>query len=315
MSKHTLAIGLIAALTGAGCMANVDDTGRSTQAMEEGDGDHGGGHSGHCEAAPVMLSGDFDGDGTVTPDDLTMLNDFRESGDYAAYFDLDADGDLDGRDVAILARNMGDEAHPRDAQMAELWATTAPYRNIGAAYAAGYVPFTPDLQGHGIHFANFDLVYSWPDRGFQASAPEGLNYAADGTLLAAFYYAPGAADLAEVAPHVPPGQYYFRIPLGPTFADMPLSAWHNHTGACFGGATSPVPGFDQCMTEAECAAVGGTLWSDVFHMLHVWMFEYNECGPFAGVDPDVSPHAPEEPSHMACTLEDIVPNVVPYPGT
>ena len=64
------------------------------------------------------------------------------------------------------------------------------------------------------------------------------------------------------------------------------------------------------MTNDECTAVGGQLWSAKFHMLHVWMFEHNECGPFGGIDEDISVGAPPEPNHMACDVEDVVHCVV-----
>ena len=90
--------------------------------------------------------------------------------------------------------------------------------------------------------------------------------------------------------------------------------WHNHTGPCFGAATCPVPGFDQCMDEATCYSLGGQLWSPMFHMIHVWLFEFNECGPFAGIDDDISHMAPDEPNHMMCNTADVVPVAYDYTG-
>jgi hypothetical protein len=258
-----------------------------------------------------MQVGDFDGSGTVDAADVDMISSYNEAGDYAAYFDMNADGQLDGRDVSIVARNLGEPATARDLQMAALWATTSPYRNIANAYAAGYEPFTPDLAGHGIHFANFDLIYSWGDRGFQPAAPEGLNYTADGELVAAFFYAPGAIDLADYGAPLPQNMFYQALPVPePTFDGLMAHEWHQHIGPCFGGATQPVLGFDQCMAEQACYDVGGQLWSPQFHMLHVWMYEFNECGPFGGIDEDVSPTAPPEPNHGTCTFPDVVHCVV-----
>ena len=42
--------------------------------------------------------------------------------------------------------------------------------------------------------------------------------------------------------------------------------------------------------------------------------EFNEWGAFAGVDHDLSGCAPEEPSHMECNLQDVVPVVLNEPN-
>lgn len=290
--------------------------------------------------APIMQAGDFDGDGTVNAADVAALSAFKNSGDYAAFYDMNADGKLDGSDVSIVAHNLGKAGTARDREMAELWRVTSPYRDIRNAYAAGYVPFTPNLMGHGIHFANFNLILSWGARTsdggqyhFHAGQPEGLNYTADGKLIAAFYYQPGAVDLATIPGAMPSGTplntYYKALPVRPSFSGLMAEAWHHHIGPCFGGATSPVPGFDQCMTLEACKGPGsvpfpanlggadptggayGQMWSAGFHMLHVWMYEYNACGPFAGIDEDVSMMAPMEPHHGECTIGDVVPVLVP----
>lgn len=288
--------------------------------------------------APIMQVGDFDGDGRVRAADLHALLHFIAQRDYAAFYDMNADGKLDWRDIAVVAHNLGRAGTARDAQMAELWRVTSPYRDITKAQAAGYIPFTPDLMGHGIHFANFNLILSWGTRTgngaqFLAGQPEGLNYTEDGKLVAAFYYQPGAVDLATVPNALPPGSplntFYKALPARPSFDGLMADHWHDHIGPCFGGATSPVPGFDQCMTLEECKGPGsvpfpadlggaaptggvyGQLWSPGFHMLHVWLFEYNACGPFAGIDEDVSPMAPMEPHHGECTISDVVPVLIP----
>lgn len=270
------------------------------------------GHGGHgdCDpmhAEPVMQTGDFNGNGVIDSGDIEMISDYVDSGDYAAFFDMNHDGQLNGQDVSAVATNMGSAGSARDAQMAELWAATQPYRDITVAIGDGYEAFTPDLQGHGIHFASFGLINSWASRGFQPSAPEGLNYSASGELIAAFYYAPAAIDLYDYGYPVPPDTVFQTLAVPPSFDGIHDHDWHNHVGACFGGASCPVPGFDQCMAEDVCASIGGTLWSAKFHMLHVWMYEFNQCGAFAGIDPDVSHMAPEEPNHGDCNVGDVVP--------
>lgn len=308
------AVLLAAALVAApGCVE--EEIGTEAQAMEMGGGDMDHACPGH---APIMITGDFNGNGVIDSGDIGMIDAYIEAGDYAAYFDMNVDGALDGKDVSTVAGRMGDAAHARDVQMAQLFAEVEPYRDIRNAYAAGFTPFTPDLQGHGIHFANLDRVYSWGARGgFQAGVPEGLNYTASGELVAAFYYAPGAIDLYDYGYQVPPDTYFQSLPppgMGQAFVDGSHHDWHNHVGPCFGGNTCPVPGFDQCVTERTCYdEYGGTLWSPKFHMLHVWMFELNHCGPFAGIDMDVSMMAPPEPNHGDCNLQDIVPVVVNEP--
>ncbi|MCO4774040.1 MAG: hypothetical protein KDA24_28665 [Deltaproteobacteria bacterium] len=263
-----------------------------------------------CVAEAVMQTGDFDGDGTITPNDLQMLNAYKDAGDYAAFFDMNADGLLNGQDTSMVAQNMGTAGSVRDGQMASLFASTEPYRNMSAALADGYIPFTPDLYGHGIHFANFGLINSWASRGFTVDEPEGLNYSNTGELIAAFYYAPGGIDLFDYGQAPEADTYFQLLPVPPSLDGVHPHDWHNHVGTCFAGASCPVPGFDQCMTQQACSDIGGTNWSPKFHMLHVWMYEFNQCGPFAGIDPDISIGAPHEPNHGDCNPEDIVPVVV-----
>lgn len=252
----------------------------------------------------IMQVGDFNGDGRISSADVNMLSEFKDSGQYAAFFDMNADGVLNGKDVSAVAKNMRRPGTVRDAQMAALWRTTAPYRDIRNAQADGYTPFTPDLMGHGIHYAKPGrILQRFGGAPWDAAKPEGLNYTADGRLVAAFYYAPGAIRLDD--------GHFQELASPASFDGIDDDMWHDHIGACFGRATSPLSGFNQCMTQSACLATPGptpTLlsWSPGFHMLHVWLFEYNACGPFAGLDEDVSQMAPMEPNHGACTIADVV---------
>jgi hypothetical protein len=300
MKLGKFAVPALAALMASGCVVGESDTVGNEQLehMHEG-----------CVAEAIMETGDFNGNGVIDSGDLEMISAYNEAGDYAAFFDMNADGALDGQDIAQVAKRIGSAGSARDAQMAALFAATEPFRfDQGAAFAAGYVPFTPNLMGHGIHWANFDLIYSWGARGFVPGQPEGLNYDANGTLMAAFYYAPGAIDLYDYGQYPEPDTAFQELPPPhPTFAGGEMHDWHQHIGPCFGGATCPVLGFDQCVRERTCYDdFGASLWSPRFHMIHVWLYEFNECGPFAGLDAQAGMGAPHEPNHGACQLADIV---------
>jgi hypothetical protein len=116
-------------------------------------------HEHSCEPdatpRPILSVGDFDGDGFVTHADVSLVGDQVDSGEYVAFYDLDADGDLDGQDVSAAARAMaqGKASTVLDRQLAELFWATEMYRDKNAALAAGFRPFTQPLMGHGQHYA------------------------------------------------------------------------------------------------------------------------------------------------------------------
>lgn len=275
--------------------------------------DHGGGHHADCPAdavaTPILSVADFDGNGTVDADDLDLVNRQRKA-EYIAFYDRDADGDLDAQDVAATARDMGASSTALDQELADLFWATEKYRNQAAAIDDGFIPFTPAFAGHGYHYAKHyesgDLDYT-----FEADNPEGLNYDENGELWAVFHYAGANPDPANG-----PGWNPFAMaPAGYTgHHDM----WHHHAGACFIGLDYDDPemdsdnlGFHECIGPGQCgmmAYMSGTSdfrWNPKFYMLHVWLYKLNPCGLFAGEHPDIMSDA-TEPHSASCDVTDEV---------
>jgi hypothetical protein len=276
-------------------------------------------HGHHCDeatavASPVLSVGDFDGSGRVGIHDLILVIRQRYRHDYVAFYDRNADYKLNGWDIVHTAFELGDSSTMMDQQIASVYWGTVAFRDQDTAIAAGFMPFTPAFAGHGRHYAQH------PDGGaldydFEASNPEGLNYDADGNLWAVFYYA-GADPNGSVAfnPLAAPPQGFHG------HHDM----WHHHAGACLLGIDYENPEMDaeslnfvECIGPAECGYLAATTgygstfkWNPKFHMIHLWIYELNRCGTFAGAHPDLMPEAPDpasaNPTGMACNITDVV---------
>ena len=255
-------------------------------------------HPTQCEEGdlqPILSKGDFDGDGMVTRFDVRLISHQVGSGEYTAFFDLNADGVLNGQDVSLTARAIGDSSTFLDQQFAVLFWSTERYRDVSNAIADGYRPFTPILKGHGIHYAKLPFLATPSgldpdyvldpdyenvlDGQVNAAEPEGLNYDENGNLVAVFHY--HGIDVKE---------WVFANQLGddttvqalfqesvhrsalsaasggiyPQFYDSSEAIWHQHWGPCWDGldyipmAFDPtiVPGFNQHMLPEECALQG-----------------------------------------------------------
>lgn len=293
-------------------------------------------HPAHCEEEnlqPILSNGDFDGDGTVTNFDVRLISNHVESGEYAAFFDLNADRILDGQDVSLTARGIGDSSTLLDQQFTAVFWSTERYRDVNNAIADGYRPFTPILEGHGMHYAKLPFLAtpSGLDPDYEnildghanVHEPEGLNYDENGNLVAVFYYhgidvknwvfanQRGDETTIQALFHQSVHMSALSAASGgiyPQLYDSDEAIWHQHWGPCWDGldyvqmAFDPtiVPGFDQHMLPDECVLQGELTgrrqgWAPAFNMLHVWLYKLNPCGVFAGIHPHVSVGFPEEP--------------------
>lgn len=268
--------------------------------------DHG--HAGFCapetKAVPVLSTGDFDGDGTVTRKDVRLLRRQVGTGGYIALFDRNADHVIDRKDIAITTAEAGAASTELDRQLAAAYQGTKAYRNV----RAGFVPWTPSFHGHGAHWVQR------PEKGalgyaFAAGAPEGLNYDAKGRLWAVFYYS-GPSPTRLDGTKYPPGDAF--VPFAHAFGDGFSGAtdvWHHHNGVCFTGLNYEHPTLDarklafrQGLSPKQClpaSAVAQGLpvspavkWTPQFHMLHAWIYALNRCGTFAHAHPDLARASP-----------------------
>lgn len=294
-------------------------------------------HPAHCEQEnlqPILSNGDFDGDGIVTDLDLKLISNQVGSDEYVAFFDLNADGFLNGRDVSLAARAIGVSSTSLDQQFASLFWATERYRDVNNAIADGYRPFTQTVQGHGMHYAKLPFLAtpSGLDPNYEntldghvnIAEPEGLNYDEHGNLVAVFYF--HGVDVRDwvIANQVgdqPAIQAMFQQSVQtssfsaasggiyPPLYDSNEAIWHQHWGPCWDGldylqmAFDPtiVPVFNQHVLPDECTFKGEISgrrqgWAPAFNMLHVWLYKLNPCGVFAGIHPHVAVGFPQEPT-------------------
>ncbi|MDQ1816562.1 hypothetical protein RBA41_25000 [Massilia sp. CCM 9210] len=287
--------------------------------------------SGFCapttKATPVLSTSDFDGDRTVTRNDLRMLRQQVRSGQYVAFFDRNADHVLDSKDIAIAVAETGSLSTELDRQLAAAYRATKAYRNIRAAIHDGFVPWTPSFHGHGTHWVQR------PEKGalgyaFDPGAPEGLNYDARGRLWAVFYYS-GPSPTRLNGEKYPPGDSFvpFAHLYGEGFSGE-QDVWHHHNGVCFTGLNYEHPtlaarklSFRQGLSPKQClpaSAIAKGLpvspdvkWTPQFHMLHAWIYELNRCGTFAHAHPDLAPSSP--PLESSLPKENVDPQN-PHPA-
>lgn len=287
-----------------------------------------GGHCGEA-AEPILTVADFNGDGTVNGGDVAMIRRAINEGEYIAFFDRNADGFLDSEDHLATVSDMRKPSSLLDQQIASVFHATKKYRSLSAAQGDGYRVFTQNMEGHGIHYARLpfrldasgarDASYENPiDDSVEITQPEGLNYDADGNLVAVFYYHgldvedinEAEGNEAAISQLIETGLimgYLMRDHFLPhdAFAGDD-ETWHSHVGACWDnldyiamqqpGAVYPL--FNQHMTPEQCSnmpTAGASAWSPAFNMLHLWLYELNPCGKFAGTHPYVSQNGPTEP--------------------
>lgn len=272
-------------------------------------------HPGECEGPmPILSIPDFDGSGRVRVNDLLAVARRGHSmhGDerYHPLYDNDADGDIDGHDVAQTAWNLFRTSTLLDQQIAQAAQATMRYYGsdgLANALADGYRPFTPPLMGHGIHYAKFDRVFA----PFDHDAPTGLNYDEDGNLVALFYIRVVARGTGPLpAPLLWDPNDDFPPPVN--FDGVMDMEWHPHQFVYWTGLGSTDPyalTFEQNMPFSSVIShtinlatgmprpmfpASDKLYSAKFWMLHAWPHSHNPCGLFGNTDPNVSPDAPDE---------------------
>jgi hypothetical protein len=275
-------------------------------------------HGHHCDpetavAEPILSVSDFDGDGEVGWNDLKLVIKQVARRDYIAFYDRNADYRLNGRDILATIRDWGAASSTMDQQLAAAFWGSVAFRDQQAAIDAGFIPFTQAFAGHGQHWA-VHADTGLLDYNFDASAPEGLNYDLDGNLWAVFYYVGATPDANNFNPLA-------QVPEG---FDGHEDMWHHHAGACLMGIDYDDPRMDpetlsfmECIGPGSCGLAaymngygGDFRWNPQFFMLHVWLYELNPCGTFAGAHPDLEAGSPDpataNPTGHACSIADVV---------
>ncbi len=259
-------------------------------------------HHGHGSAAtcgglePLLTVADFNGDGAVDGADRDVIVAAVARGEYLAFYDRNADETLDNADVELTAQDSGKKSSALDREVIAAFWGTKHLRDQAVAIAEGWIPTTQEYIGHGVHWG----LLGGGGGMFEAGRPRGLNYSAEGELLAV-YYTTGAVQSSDV-------------PYPEGFAgDEDL--WHSHVGVCLGGVNPYDPihdhtavSYGECLSRDECSAATGseyTIWVPKIHMLHLWLYTLNPCGKFGGTHPGAGLGG-VEPSTTTCALEDVL---------
>ncbi len=284
---------------------------------------------------PLLTVADFNGDGTVTAADLEDINARNNTvmGDdnYHVLYDLNADGSINADDIALAQASLGETSPLIDQQIASATQATMKYygeNGIENAIADGYIPFTPEAKGHGIHYFNPALAAQVANaEQLDVELPVGLNFDAKGNLVAVFYIRypqaeqptpenPSAGLSVNPADDHPPKE---------SFATLTDEDWHNHEQVWESKLGSLNP---EALYFEEDVPKNLTVerlkdinfqefpesdrnYSPKFWMLHGWFHSFNSDGTFAITNPDIAPYAPEElaahnPDHGQHSTSDLI---------
>ena len=267
---------------------------------------------------PLLSVTDFNGDGSVDNADVRDIIARYEAveGDdlYHPLYDTNVNGEIDNYDIENVIHALGENVPLIDQQIAKATQATMKYYGSGGlenAIADGYLPFSQEVKGHGVHYANFNLLVEVANsKELDVERPIGLNYDADGNLLAVFYIR--VPNTEKVTPENPYGDLFVEKEddFPPTsFDTLTANDWHNHQNFWMAGLGSlnseSVYGFEEFVPiEATISRLqninfqlfpeSDQLFSPKFWMLHGWFHSLNSAGTFANLDPDVGIYAPEE---------------------
>ncbi len=266
---------------------------------------------------PILSVADFDGNGSVEFDDIYDLasryNAVAGEDDYHPIYDLNTNGEIDLEDILDAIDDYGEDVPLQDRQIAQATQATMKYYGSGGLEQAiedGYLPLTPELKGHGVHYYNPTLA----DRignseELDIENPLGLNYDSEGNLIAVFYLR--FPETLEATPENP----LAGLLIDPTddfppssFDNLSTDAWHNHQNTWFTGVGNLNAEKVYFEEDVPLEAIGSRLeqidfqlfpesdngYSPKFWMMHGWFHSFNREGTFAITNPDIALFAPEE---------------------
>lgn len=279
-----------------------------------------------CEVpgSPLQNVADVDGSGIVDLHDLLMIWEGIESGNYAAIYDRNGDRAVGFDDLILAIADYGTQSPFEDQEIARFYHRFKHLQPLTDAYELrlmGYGPITSSLAGHGAHWGAEELVNAV--LGSQPAvkhALEGLNVPDDESGVKALFWGQAATPLFEDAAAdsglssldwpEPNGEWMAKQVQAfdgdpPVFTSHSGERWHTHAGLCvtlqeLGNGPQWV--LDQHTSFAECQSIPDlsktaddpvSFWGN-FWMLHMWLFDPNPNGLFAGTHPCVDPDAPSE---------------------
>ena len=277
-------------------------------------------HSNHEDTQdlikPLLSVTDFNGDGKVDNTDVRDIIARYEAveGDdlYHPLYDTNVNGQIDNYDIENVIHALGEDVPLLDQQIAQVTQATMKYYGpdgLEQALADGYLPFTQEFMGHGIHYYNPTLADEVGNlEELDIERPVGLNYDPEGNLLAVFYIR--LPETQEVTPENPFGDLFVNpaddFPPS-SFDTLTADDWHTHQSTWFTGLDSlnsesvyfeedvPVEAIVSRLqdTDFQLFPESDQSYSPKFWMLHGWFHSLNPAGTFANTHPDVAPYAPE----------------------
>jgi len=264
------------------------------------------------EAPSILDVADFDGNGIVDQNDIVIIKHARKQKTYYAFYDINADGKFNKRDIQQAETHLGLSSSNLDQQKAILFHQIKQLQivdNEPELSATRYVRIAPSLAGHGEHW-----TFSLPDSGETAFRPGGLNFSAEDSSAKGVFWSHDATPVFEngATDYPQPGGEWMTSRViafsdqAPNYTESADEIWHTHAGLCVtanNGSNGIVPVLHQHTTFAECQSLptlvktGGdyNLWFNIW-MLHGWMFDLNPNGFFAGTHPCVDSDSPTEDS-------------------
>lgn len=267
---------------------------------------------------PLLTVADFNGDGAVNISDFgkiaTHLNSSWGEDNYHYIYDRNVDLRIDFQDLILTALDLGKTVPLLDQQIAR--ATQATLRYYGAngiqnAIADGYIPSTPEAQGHGQHFFNFNLaLQAGNSETLDIEHPIGLNFDDTGKLVAVFY-----TRIPKTGQPTPENPFAFLQvdpaddhPPATSFDTLSAEDWHHHHSAYargLGNLNAENIYFEEdvplSMVVSRLQDSGFQIFpnSDAYYlpklwMLHGWFHSPNPDGVFANTHPEIAPYAVTE---------------------
>ena len=271
---------------------------------------------------PLLTVADFNGDGIVNGQDINKAaKNISYKKPYYALYDRDANGILDYEDLVTSKTEINSDSTLLDQDLAKMYKRFKKFQNIRGyekLTELGYQAIPVALKGHGVHWFNADGMKSL--MGQKQPNPmiaEGLNVSTDEKRVHALFWASAANPVFDNdATDYPHGENWKDGRVTEFIGGMPKNItasanemWHKHGGLCMplnkvivDGEETIVGEAHQFTTYNECQEIPSnysmledetTIWAN-FWMVHVWLYDLNPNGLFAGTHPCVEKDAPSD---------------------